>query len=203
MQPPPPASPARKQAPRCAVHVEALATTICTRCGSYACMECHRLGHDGQDYCQRCVSKASEPASRGSRFVANLVDSLVLIAPLLGGMLLGALVGGDEGMDVAMVGMGMLGMLVLVIYQTYLAVQSGQTIGKRMMGIRVVRTDGTPVDGVRIIVLRNVVPFAINAGCGLFNLIDALFIFKADRRCLHDHIADTQVVTVGGQREGA
>jgi uncharacterized RDD family membrane protein YckC len=193
------ASSARKQAPRCALHVESLAITICSRCGSYACMQCHRLGHDGQDYCQSCVSTAFVLASRGSRFVANLVDNLVVFAPFLGGIVLGILVGEDA--LVALVGLGLLGMLAMAGYQLYLASQSGQTLGKRMMDIRVVRTDGSPVDLARILFLRNLVPFVVNAVCNLFNLIDALFILAEDRRCLHDHIADTKVVAVTREQE--
>ncbi len=196
MQPEHDTPPPRGQSPRCALHEEALATTICNRCGSYACMQCHRVGPDGQDYCSRCVSMVSVLADRGSRFVANLVDQLIIIAPWLGGVLLAVLLGdGDSGISTLLSLLGLLAMLGMAMYQVYLAAQTGQTIGKRMMGIRVVRTDGSPVDLVRILFLRNLVPMVINAACGIFGLVDPLFIFSEDRRCLHDHIADTKVVT--------
>ena len=197
MQPESDTSSPRSQSPRCALHEEALATTICNRCGSYACMRCHRVGPDGQDYCHRCVSTVSVLADRGTRFVANLVDQLIVFAPWIGCLLLVVLLGGEKRISPLLSILGLLGTLGMAGYQAYLAARNGQTLGKRMMGIRVVRTDGSPVDLVRILLLRNVVPMAINAACGIFSLVDSLFIFGEDRRCLHDHIADTKGGTVG------
>jgi uncharacterized RDD family membrane protein YckC len=62
---------------------------------------------------------------------------------------------------------------------------NGQSIGKRLLGIRVVRMDGSPVSLARIVFLRNLVPELIGAGCSLFGLVDACFIFADNQRCLH------------------
>ena len=66
------------------------------------------------------------------------------------------------------------------------------------MDIRVVRVDGSRVSFARFVFLRWL-PLAI-VGCipfvgGIVALIDPLLIFRESRRCLHDDIADTQVVT--------
>ena len=76
----------------------------------------------------------------------------------------------------------------------------GQTVGKRMMGIRVVRTDGGRVAFGRFIFLRWL-PLTLLGLVPLvryfIGLVDSLLIFRASSRCLHDDIADTQVVTAG------
>jgi len=62
-----------------------------------------------------------------------------------------------------------------------------------MLGIRVVRTDGSPASLGRVIWLRNI----LNSVLGivpLYGLIDSLFIFAESRQCLHDKIADTIVI---------
>lgn len=80
----------------------------------------------------------------------------------------------------------------------WLVATNGQTIGKRMVGIKVVRTDGSPASFARIFLLRNVVNFlpTLLPFIGLLYqlLIDPLFIFQDSRRCLHDMIAGTTVV---------
>ena len=78
-----------------------------------------------------------------------------------------------------------------------LVARNGQTIGKKMLGIRVVRSDGSKASLGRIFWLRNVVnmvpsmvPFAGMA----YTLLDLLWIFGERHQCLHDLIADTIVV---------
>ncbi|MCY1074661.1 RDD family protein [Archangium lansingense] len=198
--------PSRMTGARCAVHVEAQAIATCTRCGTYACAQCTVLGPDREYYCQTCISKVAvlAPAPRTTRLLAQLVDSLVMSVPLFVAMgiflvLMLAKVGDDESR--ALIGVGMFGLAFLMSlgvlgYQAYQTVVTGQSIGKRMMGIRVVRNDGSQADFVRVILLRNVVPYLVNLGCGLFWFVDVLFIYAEDQRCLHDHIADTRVVKV-------
>jgi uncharacterized RDD family membrane protein YckC len=74
---------------------------------------------------------------------------------------------------------------------------NGQTIAKKLVGIKVVRSDGSKATVGRIFWLRNVVNGLISAipviG-SLYALIDALFIFTERKQCLHDKIADTIVV---------
>jgi uncharacterized RDD family membrane protein YckC len=74
---------------------------------------------------------------------------------------------------------------------------NGQTIAKKLLGIKVVRSDGTRATVGRIFWLRNVVNTLISMipliG-GLYALVDALFIFTERKQCLHDKIADTIVV---------
>ena len=71
--------------------------------------------------------------------------------------------------------------------------ENGQSIAKKMLAIRVVRSDGSPATLGRIFWLRNVVNTLISI-VPFYFLIDFLFIFAEDRQCLHDKIADTIVV---------
>ena len=71
--------------------------------------------------------------------------------------------------------------------------RNGQSIAKKILGIKVVRSDGSPASLGRIFWLRNVVNGLISI-IPLYGLIDALFIFGESRQCLHDKIADTIVV---------
>jgi uncharacterized RDD family membrane protein YckC len=185
---------------RCAWHPERPASVICTRCGSYACDVCRNEGPDGLEYCDHCVPTASALAERGSRFTANLVDQVALFVPWLAVVILTAVLNDESPQSERAIGaiffLAVLATLGLCGYQIHLAAQHGQSLGKRMLGIRVVRSDGSKADAVRIILLRNVVPGFINFACSLFGLVDALFIFTQERRCLHDIIADTKVVKV-------
>ena len=77
--------------------------------------------------------------------------------------------------------------------------QHGQTIGKKLVAIRIVRKDGKPIDAIRIITHRILpVQLAGQVPCvgSLAVLVDALLIFRTDHNTLHDDIADTKVVVL-------
>ncbi len=186
---------------RCAVHVANEAVFICKRCGSFACNDCRSYAADG--FCQRCnVGAVGVKASRGSRFLANLIDNgVVILAPatvaLVLALALGAFAGGGKGSDV-FAGLAVLGMLAAFVVgagvQIWAQVTWGQSIGKRAMGIKVVRTNGDPIELWRLILMRNVLIHVIAQLCGLVGIVDAVLIFAEEERCLHDYIADTIVV---------
>jgi uncharacterized RDD family membrane protein YckC len=97
----------------------------------------------------------------------------------------------------ALIGMQSLGLLLFAIVNGYLLMTRGQTVGKRLLGMRIVRPDGAAASPVRLIGLRYGVGWLLSAlpVVGMvYALVDCLLIFRADRRCLHDMIADTIVV---------
>ena len=105
----------------------------------------------------------------------------------------GARVDGPDAMTM----IGLLGTLTGLVAWIWLNVkyilENGQSIAKRICGIKVVRSNGAPASLGRIFWLRNVV----NAMLGivpLYGLIDILFIFGEKRQCLHDKLADTIVI---------
>ena len=74
-----------------------------------------------------------------------------------------------------------------------LVARYGQTMAKRLLEIRVVRSDGTQASLGRIFWLRNVVNGLLSV-IPLYGLIDILLIFGERRQCIHDLVADTIVV---------
>ena len=85
----------------------------------------------------------------------------------------------------------------MLIVQLYFLRRDGQTLGKKALGIRIVRTDGNLSSLGRLILLRMIPPTLVGfipiAGPFL-GMANVLFIFGPARRCLHDYIADTVVV---------
>ncbi len=87
---------------------------------------------------------------------------------------------------------------VLVLGQFYLLAWRGQSVGKLLFGLRIVRfPDHTPAGFVRTCLLRGTIPFLLEQipVLGLIVwVVDSCFIFRPDQRCLHDLIAGTKVV---------
>lgn len=137
-------------------------------------------------------------APRLTRLMAVLADAIVpvLIGVFAAIALPGLFEGGHASMGPAVILLGV-GMLGWVIWNLMLFHREGQTFGKRMLGIRVVRMDGSRCSVLRWIFLRHFVTSLIGAipFLGPFiTLVGYLIIFREDSRCLHDHIADTRVV---------
>lgn len=93
----------------------------------------------------------------------------------------------------------LLGFVLFVLVHGYFLKRYGQTIGKKMLGIRIADMgDGIAPFG-KIVLLRylpmSAVPQLPIVGAVL-SLMDTLFIFRSDRRCLHDLVAGTRVVKV-------
>ena len=72
----------------------------------------------------------------------------------------------------------------------------GQTVGKKLLKIRIVRKDGSAIERTHIITHR-LLPVWLVSSIPVINLLllaDALCIFRAGRNTLHDDIADTKVI---------
>jgi uncharacterized RDD family membrane protein YckC len=142
-------------------------------------------------------------AGRGARLGGAIIDGLILLglwwlvsvatpwnifSPKMA-----------EAGFLALIGMQLLGLLLFAIVNGYLLMSRGQTVGKKLLGMRIVRPDGSAATPGRIIGLRYAVGWLLSAlpVVGMvYALVDCLMIFRADRRCLHDLIADTIVVKV-------
>ena len=143
-----------------------------------------------------------ELAGRLVRLLAAILDGIIAsIMIYLPAFVVGAATGafaqsGDQlGADALTlpIAVGVIGAVAWAWITLLLVARHGQTMGKRLLEIRVVRSDGSQASLGRIFWLRNVV----NALLGiipLYSVIDVLLIFGARRQCIHDLIADTIVV---------
>jgi uncharacterized RDD family membrane protein YckC len=135
---------------------------------------------------------------RGARLGAALIDGLLLLGMLLAinAVLPFGLLSQDESSGQLLIN-GVAGFALFLVVHGWLLVKHGQTVGKKLLGLRIVRTDGSLASPARVLGLRYGVGWLLSAlpvlG-GFYALIDSLFIFRASRQCLHDTIADTIVV---------
>jgi uncharacterized RDD family membrane protein YckC len=93
--------------------------------------------------------------------------------------------------------LGLLGALIVLAIDLILLARNGQTIGKKLLGVKVVRVDGSPVSLFRVFFLRyvcNTLLTLIPLFGSLYSLVDSLMIFSESRRTVHDRIADTVVI---------
>ena len=139
-------------------------------------------------------------ASRGSRLVAALVDGVVGFAvnvPVMTGLgywsraMQGATSIGED------IGVAVLGFVMFFLVHGYPLHSRGQTWGKRLLGIQIVSVqDGRILPLWKVLGYRYLPPSAVSQlpGGPLLILVDILFIFRGDRRCIHDLIARTRVV---------
>ncbi|HTL99159.1 MAG TPA: RDD family protein [Holophagaceae bacterium] len=132
-------------------------------------------------------------ASRGARLGASLLDG-VIAGGTIGVVAAISIPLGNR--SVAFISMG-LAILGLVALNLFLLHKHGQSLGKRIVGIRIVRNDGRRASLGRIVGLR-ILPVAALRFIPLIGpftaLLDVLFIFRDSRKCLHDDLAGTLVV---------
>lgn len=165
-------------------------------------------------------------AGAGDRILAALLNQLftflVLLVPFAG-LIAFAIknegrIGGSEEIFGLLLGMtsfwvGLVGILVYTVVQIYYMSRDGQSLGKKIMRIRVLKTDGRNPGFVGTVLVREIAwsvlvaiiaaviglavgdngENAINLLAFLANFV-LLFMVKRDRRTLYDILADTVVV---------
>lgn len=120
-----------------------------------------------------------ELADVGTRFIALIIDGIIL------GIIGGILFSGGRGTG------GVIGFIIGVIYQWYfLTQQNGQTLGKRIMGIRVIKTSGEPLTATDAVV--RYIGYYIDTVVFMLGWIWALF--DGNNQAWHDKLASTYVV---------
>ena len=162
-------------------------------------------------FCISCDQFLEAPAGvraarLGRRVVAYLLDGLIPAAAIIFLIFAGLIVDFDDDTD--QWGFAVLGIALLVSFLGYvvwwlIVLRRGQTPGKQLLGIRVVRIDGRASDwswtflrefGIKFVAI-NAVTF-ISGGIGLIVwIVDLLWAFwDRDHQALHDKIMKTVVV---------
>ena len=188
-----------RSCPACSETIKS-AAVMCRFCGEV--FDPKLLGRQ-----RKSSSKGRALATPVSRLAAVLLDGLISM-PLVISLVVGiGLVSGRDGRNetvgigIALIGLSIMLSLALGIYQLVIISRDGQSIGKRIMKIRIVKYEDNSNPGfVHAVLLRAFVNGLIG-GIPLvgpfYALADPLFIFGEERRCLHDLIASTKVVEAG------
>ena len=142
-------------------------------------------------------SQALKPAERGARLGAAILDTFFAGLAYLPGLFslipFASAQVEEDPLGIAFLLAGAAVFLVWLYFTVVFVRRNGQTIGKKLLKIKVVRADGSPASLGRIFWLRNFVNGFLSL-IPLYGIIDSLFIFSESRQCLHDKIADTIVV---------
>lgn len=149
------------------------------------------------------------------RFVAFLVNSLLWTVPIALIGVVGVLYGPEAERSgelppaaIASVAVGLVLLIALTVIQSVLVQRNGWTLGKKLMGIRVVTDDGRPCGLARYFFLRYLL---LSVGFTVLNLftlvlgsigqlVDYLMVFTERGLTLHDRVASTRCVMARRER---
>lgn len=144
-----------------------------------------------------------ELAGWGARAGAAVIDNLLLTIPLAlaVGLTIAAAADEDVANDVdasfwvPIVVLFVIGFVGPFVYFAVLnGNERGQTLGKRVTGVRVRRMDGAPL-GIGRALARYVFTFALGLFIGPFVIVDYLWpLWDGQNQALHDKVVDSIVV---------
>lgn len=135
----------------------------------------------------------------GAAIIDGIITGLLVLLPIV------LFFGGWQKYALAMASAGIFGTAISIVLAAivYILVngkflkENGQTIGKKLLKIKIVRSNGAPADFKRILFYRYLpaqLILLIPVLGNFLSLINVLFVFRASRQCVHDQIADTIVV---------
>ncbi|MBA6233604.1 MULTISPECIES: RDD family protein [unclassified Colwellia] len=143
------------------------------------------------------TKRVGEKATRGDRFIAALIDGvigIISVIPIFIYVDFEILTDPTFSLSVMLLAYGI---MVGFILHGYLLYHYGQTIGKNFMSIRIENLDNTKANLTTIYFKRmipmqilSIVPFG---GQFIAGIVNPLFIFGKEKRCLHDYVAKTKV----------
>ncbi len=137
-------------------------------------------------------------ASRWSRLFAAIIDSF-----LIGGIVFGIAFATSLMTFDAPMGWTTQVILFVVFVIVYIAINGhflskyGQTVGKRLLSIKVVMADGSPASFSQLVFVRYLIMATITQVPfigSVIGLVDSIMIFGEKKQTLHDRIANTKVI---------
>lgn len=142
-----------------------------------------------------------DSASRWARLWAYLIDSIILILPYVAVFYLTDYWEIVSNTDISIAGqllVLLLGFAQYLILNGYLLHKRGQSIGKWALGIKIVSIKTNKIIPLWKVFFFRYLPPVMVAMLPLIGivlaLVNDLFIFRKDKRCIHDHLAGTRVV---------
>ncbi len=140
-------------------------------------------------------------ASRWDRFFASLLDGIIyciIVIPVM--YFTGGFDGISQGIQPSLgynLVISVVGIITFIILNGKLLISSGQTIGKKAIGIKIVDLNGnlpTLNDHLLKRYAFYFIPGQIPFIGPFISIINILFIFGSEKRCIHDLVAGTKVV---------
>ncbi len=154
----------------------------------------------------------SRLASRWHRLAASLVDSAILLVAALvptaivmigyGVLIDPSYLEASEPSIIETVMVSVLFVLCMAVaflaFNGYLLMNRGQTIGKYLLKIQMVGDDGELVSLSRIFMMRYLLfwIFSMFPILSYISIFDCLMIFGEQKKCLHDRVAGTKVISL-------
>ena len=142
-------------------------------------------------------------AGRGRRLVATLIDMVLVPAlTVLLVMITGVMEDAEDYRDsMWMLNVFLLAVLSYLILNGYWLFARGQTVGKRLMGVAIVASaSGERAAFWKLVCIRALffplLFVVISPALALLPIVDQGFVFRKNRRCVHDLAAGTSVVKV-------
>lgn len=140
-------------------------------------------------------------ATRYQRLGASLIDMALTVGltfPLMSALALFDSPPEDLQSALTKIAVGsLLGLVVFATLHGYFLHRSGQTIGKKLLGIQITDLNDN-LRSLPELLLTRYLPMMMATWLplvgGFTAVIESAFIFREDRRCLHDLIAGTKVV---------
>jgi uncharacterized RDD family membrane protein YckC len=150
----------------------------------------------------RSTSERDPWGGRGERLAAVILHSLlflpgylVIFLPIF---LSQTPLEQDVGVSPLLMSLAFAWLAVLVIAQIVFLVKYSASIGKRALGLYIANIQtGQPANWVTTIIVRGFVNGLISSiPCigPIYSIVDVLFIFGNERRCVHDLLAQTVVL---------
>ncbi|MGI9335513.1 MAG: RDD family protein [Gammaproteobacteria bacterium] len=146
-----------------------------------------------------------ELASRWMRVWGVLLDTVIqltVMAPFLwlSGYWQRAMAGTVAPAETLIAGVG--GFVLYLVINGYTLHKRGQSLGKIAVGTQIVSAHSRELKSLVHIAGLRLLPVSVVSNIpvigAILALVDVLFVFRADKRCVHDLIAGTRVIKYGG-----